>query len=106
MKLLANLEWRFKLVGSLNGAIFLDAGNVWNINSYYLDDMRFKLKELPTDLALGSGFGLRYDLEFLVVRVDWGFALHTPYDNGSRGYFNMRKFKDFQTINFAIGYPF
>ena len=106
LKFLANLEYRFNLFGSLNGAMFLDAGNVWNISSGSTDEERFKLSKLPGDLALGTGFGLRYDLEFLVVRIDWGFALHSPYDTGHHGYFNMRGFKDMQSLNFAVGYPF
>ena len=106
MKFLANLECRFNLFGSLNGALFLDAGNVWNISSGSNDVECFKLSRLPRDLAVGTGFGLRYDLEFLVVRVDWGFAIHAPYDTGYGGYFNMRRFGDMQSINFAVGYPF
>jgi len=38
--------------------------------------------------------------------VDWGFAIHAPYDTGNGGYFNMRRFGDMQSINFAVGYPF
>ena len=106
LKLLANLEFRFNLVGSLNGALFLDAGNVWGIGDYYDEEQKFKLKNLPKDLALGTGFGLRYNLDFLVLRIDWGFALHAPYKTEYKGYFNMRKFSDMQTINFAVGYPF
>ena len=106
LKLLANLEFRFNLVGSLNGALFLDAGNVWGIGGYYDEEQKFKLKNLPKDLALGTGFGLRYNLDFLVLRIDWGFALHAPYETEYKGYFNMRKFSDMQTINFAVGYPF
>ncbi|MDD7319316.1 MAG: BamA/TamA family outer membrane protein [Prevotella sp.] len=106
LKLLANLEYRFNLFGNLNGAVFLDAGNVWNINGYNDDDERFKIAKFPRDIAVGTGLGLRYDLEFLVLRVDWGFALHAPYNTGNRGYFNMRKFGDMQSINFAVGYPF
>lgn len=106
LKLLANLELRFNIVGSLNGALFLDAGNVWNVGKEYDESAKFKLSRLPKDIGLGTGFGLRYDLEFLVLRVDWGFALHAPYDSGHSGYFNMRKFRELQTINFAVGYPF
>ena len=93
-------------MGSLNGALFLDAGNVWGIGGYYDEEQKFKRKDLPKDLALGTGFGLRYNLDFLVLRIDWGFALHAPYETEYKGYFNMRKFSDMQTINFAVGYPF
>ena len=42
-----------------------------------------------TRWPLGTGVGLRYDLGFLVIRIDWGLALHAPYDTGRSGYFNM-----------------
>ena len=69
-------------------------------------DSRFRLKNLFNDMALGTGVGLRYDLGFLVLRLDWGYALHVPYDTGKSGYFNVKGFKDNQTLHFAIGYPF
>jgi hypothetical protein len=56
--------------------------------------------------ALGTGIGLRYDLGFLVIRIDWGIAIHCPYDMGKSGYFNVSSFKEAQTLHFAIGYPF
>ena len=126
-KLVMNLEYRRRLSGSLYGAIFLDAGNVWSTSDYVLDetdyespeekqfceqwndnlaDMKFKPKNLFKQLATGTGLGLRYDLDFLVIRVDWGFGLHLPYDTGKSGYFNIRKFRDMQTLHFAVGYPF
>jgi hypothetical protein len=57
-------------------------------------------------IAVGTGFGLRYDLGFLVVRIDWGLAIHAPYDTGKSGYFNINRFRDAHTLHFAIGYPF
>ena len=68
--------------------------------------MDFKASEFFNDIALGTGIGLRYNLGFLVVRFDWGLALHSPYDTGKSGYFNIRRFKDSHTLHFAIGYPF
>jgi hypothetical protein len=58
------------------------------------------------DLALGTGFGLRYDLTFIVIRFDVGIGLHLPYDTGKKGYYNIPKFKDGMGYHFAIGYPF
>jgi hypothetical protein len=55
---------------------------------------------------VGTGFGLRYDLGFLVVRLDWGLALHLPYETSRSGYFNIDRFSDAQAFHFAIGYPF
>lgn len=108
MRFLANLEYRFRLAGALQGAAFLDAGNVWNLKSYGVDDdsFRFKPKEFFNDLALGTGIGLRYDLDYFVVRLDWGIGLHLPYDTGRSGYYNIRNFGSGQTIHLAIGYPF
>ena len=70
------------------------------------DNTTFRMSRLLRDVAVGTGVGLRYDLDFLVVRLDWGFALHVPYDTGRSGYFNVERFSKAQTLHFAIGYPF
>ena len=57
-------------------------------------------------IAVGTGVGLRYDLGFLVIRIDWGLALHMPYKTNRSGYFNVDNFHDAHTLHFAIGYPF
>ena len=127
IKFVANLEYRTRLFGNLNGAVFLDAGNVWNrkdpdfsydkddgevvqglsdLFSQLYQDSSFKLKHMVRQTALGTGLGLRYDLGFLVIRLDWGIALHCPYDTSKSGYFNVDSFKNAQTLHFAIGYPF
>lgn len=112
IKLEANLEYRFRIIGnlfggSLNGATFLDAGNVWLMRS---DSSRpgaqFTFKKFFDSIALGSGVGIRYDLSFLVLRLDWGIALHVPYETGKSGYYNIPRFKDGMGVHFAIGYPF
>ena len=64
------------------------------------------MKNFAKSIALGTGVGLRYDLEFLVLRFDLGIALHAPYDTGKSGYYNIPKFKDGLGFHFAIGYPF
>lgn len=103
----ANLEYRFRIISDLHGAVFLDAGNVWLMRK---DPARpggeFRLKDFPRQIALGTGVGVRYDLGFLVFRLDWGIALHEPYDTGKSGYYNIRKFMDSTALHFAIGYPF
>ena len=73
----------------------------------WTDGMTFRASRFINDIALGTGVGLRYDMGFLVIRLDWGWALHIPCDNGVSGYFfNVKRFKDLHTLNFAIGYPF
>lgn len=107
MKLLANLEYRFPLWGSLNGAIFVDAGNVWALHSNdYREGAKFKFANLLDETATATGFGLRYDLGYFVIRLDWGFGLHVPYDTTKKGYFNIPSFHDAQSLHIAIGYPF
>ena len=131
LKFVANLEYRTPLFGNLKGAVFLDMGNVWRLRKLDFGDiseyqqsfgedgtyiynkldeqnelMKFHFSNIFDEFALGTGVGLRYDLGFLVVRLDWGIALHTPYDTGKSGYFNIQRFKDANTLHFAIGYPF
>lgn len=103
----ANVEYRFRMVGDLHGALFLDAGNVWLMRK---DENRpggeLILRNFAEQIALGTGVGIRYDMDFLVFRLDWGIALHDPYDTGKSGYYNIPKFKDSMALHFAIGYPF
>lgn len=107
LKLEANLEYRFNMFGDLNGALFIDAGNIWLIEK---DENRpggeFKSSTFAKQIALNSGFGLRYDLQFLVLRLDFGIAIHAPYDTGKKGYYNIPNFGKGFAWHFAIGYPF
>lgn len=107
IKLEANVEFRFPLLGNLYGATFLDAGNVWLLRSQ--DDRpggQLTLRDFWKDIALGTGVGVRYDLEFLVLRLDLGVALHLPYETGKSGYYNIPSFKDGLGLHLAVGYPF
>lgn len=114
-KFVTNLEYRRQLFGNLYGAVFLDAGNVWYTDATFGGDESFdkifergrlRLSNFLNELALGTGAGIRYDLGFLVLRLDWGLALHVPYDTEKSGYFNIDGFKGNHTLHFAIGYPF
>lgn len=109
IKLEGNIECRFKIYERFHGAVFMDAGNVWLLRSEKeRPGGTFKINNLGKEIALGTGFGLRYDINFLVIRADLGVALHAPYDTGRPGYFNIRSygFKDGLVLNLAIGYPF
>lgn len=107
IKFEANLEYRFPIIADLYGATFLDAGNVWLMRK---DEARpgaeFTMKHFFKSIALGTGVGIRYDLSFLVLRLDMGIALHVPYETEKKGYYNIPKFKDGLGFHFAIGYPF
>lgn len=107
MRMEFNAEYRFPIVGNLFGAVFLDAGNVWlTKEDEGRPGGRFQWKNLGKELALGTGAGLRYDLEFLVIRFDLGIGLHAPYDTGKNGYYNMTSFGKSLGYHLAIGYPF
>ncbi|MBR6167232.1 MAG: translocation/assembly module TamB domain-containing protein [Paludibacteraceae bacterium] len=140
VKLEANFEFRFPIVWKLYGAAFVDAGNVWNWYSAstiyqqagitdYIE--RLQLREELYDgildnpyfarqIALGTGAGLRLDLDGLVIRLDLGVAIHTPYQTYKydkktwqpdktqpiNTYFNIPSALDALRLNFGIGYPF
>ena len=107
-KLEANAEFRFRMIGNLGGAVFVDAGNIWLLRN---DPNRpggvLRAKSFWRDIALGTGVGLRYDISVLVLRLDMGIGIHTPYPNPAKpGYYNIQSFKDGLGIHLAIGYPF
>ena len=105
-KIALSAEQRFNLFGDLNGALFVDAGNIWNV----FDDIEeekatFSGLQSLEDIAVGSGFGLRYDFGFFVLRGDIGFKTYNPaYPKANRW------FKDYNfsnaVYNIGINYPF
>jgi hypothetical protein len=117
IKIEANAEYRFKLFWILEGAVFLDAGNIWSFN--YDDEQegsQFQLKKFYKDIAVGTGTGFRFDLKFVIARIDLGMKLRDPaITEGSKWIaFNrpysikpnpVTKLSDF-TVVFGIGYPF
>ncbi|MDR0659368.1 MAG: outer membrane protein assembly factor [Prevotellaceae bacterium] len=114
----ANIEYRFKLVSSFEGALFIDAGNIWSLNK--IDDRpgaQFKFNKFYKDIAVSTGLGLRLNLDFLVLRVDVGFKTHDPYidpdlaanpNQGRRGFISPLKWlrSGNNTWHFALNYPF
>ena len=102
-----NAEYRFPILGALQGALFLDAGNVWLMrNDSAHPDGQLRMSCFLDQIALGTGTGIRYNLDFLVLRLDLGIGIHAPYDTGKKGYYNMKKFWDSLGLHFAVGYPF
>lgn len=105
-KLEANVEFRALLFGSLHGAVFLDAGNVWLLRKDEARPGGELNKENFKKMAVGTGLGLRYDLQFLVLRFDVGIPLHAPYETGKSSWFNVPRIERRLAYHFAIGYPF
>ena len=114
IKLEGNIEYRFTIVSVLKGALFVDAGNVWLVRKNIdLPDGEFNLKTFQSQLAVGSGFGLRVDLSFFVIRLDLGIPLRKPWlPENDRWVIDEIKFgnptwrKQNLVLNIAIGYPF
>ncbi len=106
LKFLSSLEYRFKIINSVKGAFFIDAGNIWDISNSELNTSEAKFKGFSSlqDIAIGSGFGLRYDLSFILIRLDLGFKTYEPYLTQNK-WFQHVNFKN-NVYNFGISYPF
>ena len=106
MKLEANLEYRFPLVSKLEGALFADVGNIWDIYSSTSDAL-FNFKTLGESLAADWGLGLRLNLGFILIRVDAGFRVRDPgRKEGDRWVPVGEWFKGSSAVHFGVGYPF
>ena len=107
LKFITSLEYRFKILNSVKGAFFVDAGNIWDItNSSFTDDKaKFNGFDSLQDIAIGTGFGIRYDLSFILLRLDLGFKTYEPYLEGNNKWFQHANFKN-NIYNFGISYPF
>ncbi len=109
-----NIEYRFPIIGFFHGAVFTDFGNVWTIREDTLrPGSQFDSKNFISQLAVGSGIGLRFDVEYFVVRLDLGIPLRVPYrEKGNR--WIIKEFDLFDRnwrqqnllLNLGIGYPF
>lgn len=109
IKLEANLEYRFKLMSFLEGALFFDAGNIWAINEKdNRPGAQFKINEFYRQLAFGTGTGFRFDFNYFIFRLDLGMKLRDPSQETDNGWIiGHRKYTgDDFNISFAIGYPF
>ncbi|WGH74958.1 BamA/TamA family outer membrane protein [Tenacibaculum tangerinum] len=106
LKFLTSFEYRFDVFGSLESALFIDAGNIWDItNSELVDNpSKFKGFESLQDMAIGAGFGLRYDFKFLIARLDLGFKAHEPYLKENKWFQNFNFSRSI--LNIGINYPF
>ena len=109
MKLEANIEYRFPLVSKLEGALFLDAGNIWDLPTYgeTQTGTLFTLKNLPQSIALDWGLGARVNLNFLLLRVDMGIRLRDPArEAGDRWVPTNEWLNGNFAVHFGVGYPF
>ncbi len=106
LKLTLNSEYRFKILNAFKGALFIDAGNIWNIfDDIKTEGGRFTGVRSLGDIAVGSGFGFRYDLSFFVIRIDMGFETYNPADTSGKKWFRDYNFSN-SVLNIGINYPF
>jgi outer membrane translocation and assembly module TamA len=124
IKLEANLEYRFKLFWILEGAMFIDAGNIWTIKENKklperydgVDPALFEWNRFYKELAVGTGLGLRFDFSFFIFRLDVGMKVRDPgdvYDGDVKldtskwiPWDSKLSLRDDFTLHIAIGYPF
>jgi outer membrane protein assembly factor BamA len=107
----SSVEIRRNLINFLDGALFIDAGNVWSFSEEDKPGSEFQWNRFYNEIALGTGFGLRIDFSFLVLRFDFGFKLYDPArDAGERwtiSEWNLGNRDNYgPTLNIGIGYPF
>lgn len=118
MKLEANIEYRFPIYWKFEGALFADAGNIWDLDydgswkEGEMDPWGFGIAELywqnlGESLGLNWGLGLRLNLDFILLRIDAGFRIHDPgCPEGKRWIAPRYWFPDKYAIHFGVGYPF
>lgn len=107
-KLAANLEYRFKLIWLLEGALFVDAGNVWNINHTEDREGTRLTMDFYNQIAIGTGAGLRLNANFFLLRFDFGIKLKDPSLPAGDRFVLFNSHGGFRrsVFNIAIGYPF
>ena len=106
-KMVSNLEYRFKVTSKIYSALFIDAGNIWDITDSNLVSEEGKLTSFSSlkYTAVGTGIGLRYNFGFLVFRFDTGFKTYEPYLPEGHRWFVNYNFGN-AVYNIGINYPF
>lgn len=100
IRLELNLEYRFAFTKIFKSAVFVDAGNIWNLNSVQ-PEANFYFNTFAQQLAVASGVGLRLDFDFFLFRLDVGYPIKQAYHTNIWSfYWNQPNF------NLGIGYPF
>ena len=117
IKIITNLEYRFPIIQSFKGALFIDAGNIWIWNRDYsrtkydaverdlINNGVFKFDEFYKQIATNTGIGFRYDFGFFALRLDLGIKIWDPSEANERFVLPGTKWENI-TYNIALGYPF
>jgi len=107
MKLEANVEYRFPLVWKLEGALFGDVGNIWDLRSE-TEGAAFDIDNFAESLGADWGLGIRLNLDLILIRVDAGFKVHDPANAAGSRWVTPNQWLDSDNfaIHFGVGYPF
>ena len=108
MRLEANAELRFPIWGMFHGATFVDVGNVWYLGrdkTQVPADGIFHIDKFYKQLGMNTGLGLRIDIQFVILRLDWGIQIHNPNRPVGERWINNFRWKN-TALNFGVGYPF
>ena len=107
IRLDASAELRTRLVGGIESALFIDAGNVWTIRDYDSQAGGQFTSGFCKEIALSWGIGIRLISDFVLLRLDWGFKAHDPSANADERWPLPHPFRsNHNTLHFAVGYPF
>ena len=110
MKLDLNVEYRTHLVWKLDGAAFIDAGNVWTLREYDIQPGgQFSFKEFPSQLAASYGLGVRFNMGYFILRFDLGMkAINPAYEENEDEHYPILhpRFSRDYAFHFAVGLPF
>ena len=102
-----NLEYRARLFWVFEGALFIDAGNIWTIKPYENQPRgEFRFDSFYKQLAVGYGVGLRMDFNYFLLRLDLGMKAHNPAHDAEHWPLLHPRWKRDSNFNFAVGYPF
>lgn len=106
VKLDMNMEYRYKMFWLLEGALFLDAGNIWTVKNYDTQQGGvFNVDTFMNQIALAYGLGVRFDFSFFIARIDLGVKLFNPVSSRLQQW-RVNPNKDDLALHLAIGYPF
>lgn len=108
IKLELNVEYRFPIFWVLEGALFIDAGNIWDLRPGLSPEGMFRFNEFYEQIAVGTGFGARFDFNYFLFRIDTGLKVHDPAATSGQRWIPLSRPYTWNDVafNFAIGYPF
>ncbi len=108
IKLEFNIEYRYELFWILESAFFIDAGNVWTRSEDETRPGAQFTSDFYKQIAVGAGWGLRWDFKYFLIRFDFGYRLRNPFPHPEKGNYwqPLNTFKFLGNVNIAVNYPF